>query len=242
MLLRKLFIWDFDKTVVLDDTDLNAVQTLAPHVVHSHLHNEERVRRDGWTNVMNDAFSTLLSLGHTPQEIISAAARSHFPQATTNTLRSVAASPDSANAIISDSNSAFIQACLARADATPLFTAGIHTNPATISSSSLRVTPYSVAHDSPHHCTTCPTNLCKGNVMEAVLTKYSPRPTIIYIGDGLNDFCPVRRLVKTDIVMYRSGFTLERLIRQNRMSLAAKTFVWSTPEMLNELVNSILQI
>lgn len=240
-LLRKLFIWDFDKTIVLDDTDRTAVQTLAPHIVRHYLQNEERVRRNGWTSVMNDAFASLISIGHTPQEIISAAACSRFPQATANALQSVATSSEAANAIISDSNSAFIHACLSRLYANTLFAAGIHTNPAYVDSSSIYVTPYCVAHNNQHQCATCPPNLCKGNVMETILKKYSPRPIVIYIGDGFNDYCPVSHLIEDDVVIYRSGFSLEKLIKQNEMSIAARTIAWETPEILNELVKSILQ-
>lgn len=241
--LQTLFIWDFDKTLVLDDTDLTAVQTLDARVVASHLHNVDLVDRQGWTQVMNKAFAVLVTSGHSPSEIVKAATSVRLPRETANAIRQIAATSHAENAIVSDSNSLFIHECLSR-HALPhhLFTAGIHTNPAYVDHSRLLVTPYTVAHGIEHCCQRCPPNICKGDITDSIIENYSPRPTVVYIGDGYNDFCPVRRLSMEDTVLYRSGFSLERLINRHPTELRVQGISWESPKDLHRFILNKLSI
>ena len=54
----------------------------------------------------------------------------------------------------------------------------------------LRVLPY---EKDPPKCSKCPSNMCKGKIMEAMLEKFQPA-RVVYIGDGSGDYCPATRL------------------------------------------------
>lgn len=77
-----------------------------------------------------------------------------------------------------------------------------------------RLHPYELDHQ----CRLCLSekrrNMCKSNVLHRILDATSLiDPTIIYIGDGVNDYCPVRNVLRPrDVVLARENYPLhERL-------------------------------
>jgi len=54
-------------------------------------------------------------------------------------------------------------------------------------------------------------------------TKYS---TIIYIGDGKNDFCPCRQLRDNDYILARKKYGLHNLLSQENSQIKAHVFPW----------------
>ena len=51
-------------------------------------------------------------------------------------------------------------------------------------------------------------------------------PTI-YIGDGENDYCPIKNILGSgDIVFPRSGFKLEKIIEEKPNAIAAHVAPW----------------
>lgn len=230
-----LFLWDFDNTLVLNDSDRLAVETLGPDVLTSHLHNRDLVRKLGWTQVMNDAFSELVSRGHRPEAIIQAGGNTLLPPPTLNAVREIADCPCAHSAILSDSNSAFIDSCLARHGASAYFSAGVFTNSANVDESRLVIHPYT--QNDPHDCPTCPPNLCKGVVCRRLLHLHSPHSRFVYVGDGSNDFCAARLLGPRDVVLYRAGFSLEKKLQAG---VPATITPWNSPEELHTLVSQLL--
>lgn len=239
--MQTLFVWDFDNTIVLQDTDRAAVEMLQPDMLESHLNNRQLVKQIGWTQVINLSLTELAHRRFTPTDILQAVSTCHFPAATLEALRAIGSHPQARSAIISDSNSEFIGACLKAHDANDLFSAGILTNLANLHDDKIiQVVPYTVAHDAPHTCPSCPSNLCKGTALNR-LTSGSPHPSrIVYVGDGANDFCAARQLQKNDVVLFRKGFSLQRRIEKSPASLLATAIGWDTPEELKQLVSQFL--
>lgn len=235
-----LFVWDFDNTIVLEDTDRKAV-SVQPDLVASHIENHELVRQVGWTSVINGALAELAGRGHTPSEILAAVSQCYLPQATIDALRDVATSPNAESAIVSDSNSAFIEACLTAHSASHLFARGVFTNHAILDDNVLQVVEYSKHRQQPHTCPTCPQNLCKGLVISELIHTTPVPARMVYIGDGSNDFCAVRQLRVTDVVLYRKGFALESKIRSASTNLLATCRGWDDANTLRRLVLEILR-
>lgn len=94
----------------------------------------------------------------------------------------------------------------------------------------LRVLPYHDVHLAPHGCPHCRRNLCKGDnrptkpldleltvsamiaagaVLDAVRERLGPATRVLYVGDGVGDFCPATHL--TECVL-QSITLLQRLI------------------------------
>lgn len=65
---------------------------------------------------------------------------------------------------------------------------------------------------------------------------------LIYIGDGMNDFCPTLKLVAGDSVMPRKNFPLWNRIMENSQLVKANIYEWGDGEdlarILLKLINS----
>ena len=125
--------------------------------------------------------------------------------------------------ILSDANTVFIETLL-EAHQVRHLVSRIITNPAQFDDQGRlhirrRIRP---GLDQPHGCQTgtCSLNICKGrelvNVKEEGPNIYE---TVVYVGDGRNDFCPSLQLTATDHVLVRKGRTLERMMLEHRPSL-----------------------
>lgn len=251
-----LFIWDFDRTVILDDTDYASVHSLYPSLIQTHLHNRQRVRRHGWLTVMNDAFNVLFEQGYAASDIISAAAaNTNLPAATASAIRSISETNNASSVIVSDSNTLFINECLLRNGLSPSahFADEIHTNVAHIDvNKKLKVSPYTHVYGE-HTCKTCPSNLCKGQVSQEIIAKkvhqhHSSRQSfrVVYIGDGTNDFCAVRSLHGglDDKVLYRKGYALGQLINDGHSLPSSDNNItclpWEDAQQLEQSIRLIL--
>lgn len=237
-----LFIWDFDRTIIHQDSDEETIRALNPSLLSTHLHNRELVKRLGWTSVMNQTFQSLIENdGYSSADITRAASHNvDIPSPTVKVFRSIASCGFAENAIASDSNVSFITATLLHHGLNPIeryFSAGIHSNDTVVSADEFKIIP----HHTGHSCPTCPPNLCKKKVVDAILATFSARPVVVYIGDGSNDFCPVRQsLTHNDLALYRSGYSLHRLVEKHRSEVSAACMAWSTADQLELLIEGLL--
>ena len=62
------------------------------------------------------------------------------------------------------------------------------------------------------------------------------KKTIIYLGDGLGDFCPSLKLGDGDYVMPRKNFPVWDLICQNRRLIKAEVCEWSNGEEFEQVL------
>ncbi|KAK8664336.1 hypothetical protein V6N13_084129 [Hibiscus sabdariffa] len=133
--------------------------------------------------------------------------------------------------IVSDANLFFIDTILKHHGLRECFTE-IHTNPSFIDEEGrLRIFPLHDFSKHPHGCHhPCPPNMCKGIVIERIqasLSAMEEKKTIIYIGDGLGDFCPSSKLGDRDYILPRKDFPVWDLICQNRSLMKAEVCKWS---------------
>jgi pyridoxal phosphate phosphatase PHOSPHO2 len=133
--------------------------------------------------------------------------------------------------IISDSNSLFIWYIVHYGHLEDIFPSScIYTNPARLDEKDcLRI-------DYHHHNTTCPIsadNLCKGRVLKEHIDKnvgkYDGKKyrTVVFVGDGLNDYCPSLRLSPSDYVAARREHKLLAKITQNPSKVQARLVPWT---------------
>lgn len=241
---QTLFIWDFDNTVVLDNTDTLVFEKLAPQILESH---RAHVRTEPgphlWTTLIANGLTSLFEIGKTPAEILSAAAEAPLPADTASALLAIASSPVARSLVLSDANSLFIQACLdkARLPQNDIFEAGVITNPAYIEESgNITLHPFISPHDpdKAHKCLRCPANLCKGEVLQRLVADEYQGWRVVYVGDGGNDYCPVIRMQEDGVVLVRKGFPLHKKIINAPPKASVR--VWETPQDLRRFVNELI--
>lgn len=84
-----------------------------------------------------------------------------------------------------------------------------------------------------HGCTLCPENLCKGRELHKMISNRGKKTRrVVYIGDGANDYCPVRTLGRNDIVLARKGYPLENLIQSGKEKIHARVVFWESHDEL----------
>lgn len=66
--------------------------------------------------------------------------------------------------------------------------------------------------------------------IQASLAKEGKKKKIIYLGDGIGDFCPTLKLKEGDFVMPRKNFPVWDLINQNRTLVKAEIHEWTNGE------------
>lgn len=145
--------------------------------------------------------------------------------------------------IVSDANSFFIKTILDKYGVTSLFTE-IHTNPACADGyGRLHIGPFHPLHETPHGCPLCPPNMCKGTIIDQVRAQSTPQSAkrIIYIGDGIGDYCPSLRLQARDCILPREGYPLLELLTRNASTVKASVYPWGSAKIMEEKLQALLE-
>ncbi|KAG5527781.1 hypothetical protein RHGRI_028653 [Rhododendron griersonianum] len=191
-----------------------------------------------WTTLMDRMMEELYSRGKTIEEITECLRRVPMNPRVISAIRKAHSLPRCELRIISDANQFFIETILKQFGLFDCFTE-IVTNPSIIEGGRLRIFPY---HSSPHGCSLCPPNLCKGLVIEQIQASISEKGKVrmIYLGDGRGDFCPSLKLGEGDHVMPRKDFPLWKRICDNRTIIKAKVYEWSNGEELERILSQLV--
>ena len=247
-----LLIWDFDHTIVDDNTDTWYCSNLAPELKPLY-ERKGKPPFECWTDLMDDHMHQLHITGYSSSKIL-------------NCFHSIPMAPEIAEAIItanvkgatqyilSNSNTLFIKESLMGKGLSTFFPPEqVITNPAYVDKDTdrIHITRYQTP-EKPHRCSTCEANLCKGVVL-CKLREAHPDASIIYFGDGYNDLCPTSLLGHNDIVFAREGETFSlgalwraRLLDNLSESLSVsprvspRVYFWTTGAQLLEQLCPLL--
>lgn len=242
-----LFVWDFDNTIVLDNTDTYVFAKLAPDILQTFCppHPPSQFSATPlWTDLIASGLRALHHRGISPDTVLSTAAQAPLPAKTRTALFAVANCPYAHSAILSDANSLFISACLSKndIDESHVFEAGVVTNPAYVDDNGCIVLSPFLKGDAPercHSCETCPKNLCKGEVVDVMLRSNYKGWRLVYVGDGGNDFCPVSGMSTDCVALVREGYSLHRKVITR--GVRAEVRLWKTAGELHGVVQSLLR-
>ncbi|KAF8518771.1 phosphatase phospho-type [Gautieria morchelliformis] len=239
---QQLVIFDFDWSLVDQDTDRWVFEVLAPHLRRKFEDLEETVQL---TDLVAQLLVELHALGVTRQDIEGAMHILPFHPAMVRAVERLKAAPSAQTTfvILSNSNSAYISAILQHRKLTHLFQEVI-TNPATWEPSGLLSVRRRIDPAGPqHNCSVgCSPNMCKGEELQALLARCPDEfDRVVYVGDGGNDFCPILRLRSQDIALARKSFGLEKRIAKEgakaglRCSVQYWSGAWEVEEMFTKL-------
>lgn len=233
-----LIIFDFDRTLIEDDSDRWVLTNMGLTNLFYQLRSTLP-----WNSLMDRMLEELHLQGKTVNDI--AVCLQQVPLHTRMIeVTKIAHALGCDLKVVSDSNAFYIRTILEHYGIYNCFSE-IITNPTAVDDRGrLRIFP---CHDmaSPHSCDLCPPNLCKGSVIEQIQSSISEsqRKRLIYVGDGRNDFCPTLKLDAGDFVMPRMNFPLFDRILNNPALVKAKVHEWSNWEelatILHELINNI---
>ncbi|KAG4945109.1 hypothetical protein AAZX31_15G022400 [Glycine max] len=232
-------VFDFDKTIVDCDSDNWVVDELGFNELFNRL-----LPTMPWNTLMDKMMMELHSHGKTIEDIVQVLQRIPIHPRIIHAIKAAHALGCDLR-IVSDANTFFIETILKHLKIKECFSE-INTNPGYINGEErLRILPYHDFNNSPHGCTLCPPNMCKGEIIEKIQDSISSgeKKRVIYLGDGSGDYCPSLRLKDKDFVMPRKNFPVWELICKDPLLIKAEIHEWSDGEELErislQLINKI---
>lgn len=231
---RKLAAFDFDHTIVDDNTDI-----VVRDLIKSKISDEvtKLYKRSGWIPYMQEIFHILHAEGFTKSQIKDTIEAIPEVAGIRTLIKELYDTNTTDIIIISDSNSMFIKLWCDYNDVSK-YIKHIYTNHAHFTDDDiLKVQPY-------HHqldCRLSSENLCKGSILENFVRNQFEQKNIIYdkifyVGDGHNDICPVLRLGDYDCGYARKGYRMQKEIEKKNLNLSASVEIWTDGRDLKELI------
>jgi pyridoxal phosphate phosphatase PHOSPHO2 len=244
------FIFDFDHTIIRDNSDTYIPLQLNSPTAKNMLDNYKS--DPPWNQFMDMIIMAAQKQdGATISDIIKVATTMPYFPELLECLRECAKL--GSLYIVSDANDVYISSFLQHHQLHTLVKE-VHTNPTRIDENGfLRVLPY---HSST--CKLCTLNMCKGIILEQILMKSNTSQTtvshnnpstsqqrrIVYVGDGRGDLHPATLLSESDIVCVRYDITepralgLYKIISKSPETIKAQIIYWKDgQELLMALKN-----
>ncbi|KAI0318259.1 phosphatase phospho-type [Amylostereum chailletii] len=243
---KQLIVFDFDWSLADQDTDRWIFEVLAPDIRRKMKSLKEEIQ---WTDLVAQSLREIHTRGATREDIEKTLRIMPFHPAMVRGVKAVkaASKPETTFFCLSNANWVFITTILESKGLENLFTE-IVTNPAEWDPSGLLKVRRRVDPSGPQHACKvgCSPNMCKGDELDAFLARHQvDYDRIIYVGDGSNDFCPILRLRKQDMILCRSYRGLEKRIAKEGEKEGLKCQVkywagaWEVEEIFKNLPSSI---
>ncbi|XP_072378701.1 probable phosphatase phospho2 isoform X6 [Diabrotica undecimpunctata] len=211
---KKLAVFDFDHTIINDNSDVVAVGMLNPKSIPNDI--KKLHRSDGWTAYMQGIFNLLHQTGIRENRIRKTMEALTEVQGMCRLIKDLSENLNYDVIVVSDSNSYFIESWLA-VNKLQDNVLKVFTNPAKFNKDGLLVISMYHLQDT---CKLSTKNMCKGQIVQDFITEMKKEGTnyekVVYCGDGMNDFCPILRLNETDLACVRKGFKCEDIIRKSK--------------------------
>ncbi|KAI5634303.1 putative phosphatase domain-containing protein [Phthorimaea operculella] len=203
-----LAVFDFDKTIVDDDSDATIINKLKETKPPPEW---DSTNRD-WTPYMSNVFEHAFTAGLSQEDILDAIGGMR-PTPGVEQLISRLSAEGWDVLVLTDANSVFVNHWLKVHGLQDAVTSVI-TNRAFWRDGRLFIEP--CMHQSA--CARCPTNLCKSLALAQWCAKRPAYFRIVYSGDGRNDYCPAANLPANAVVFPRRGYPLDELVKKTLAS------------------------
>ncbi|XP_009117646.1 inorganic pyrophosphatase 2 [Brassica rapa] len=226
-------VFDFDKTIIDVDSDNWVVDELGFTELFDQL-----LPTMPWNSLMDRMMKELHDHGKTIEEIKQVLRRIPIHPRVIPAIKSAHALGCELR-IVSDANTFFIETIVEHLGIRKYFSE-INTNPGLVDEQGrLRISPYHDFNKSSHGCPRCPPNMCKGLIIERIQASFSKegnKMKMIYLGDGVGDYCPSLGLKAEDYMMPRKNFPAWDLISQNPTLVKATVRDWIDGEAMEKIL------
>ncbi|XP_063281602.1 phosphoethanolamine/phosphocholine phosphatase [Pelobates fuscus] len=240
--LKYLLIFDFDETIVNENSDDSVTQVAPGQELPDWL---RQTFEEGYYNqYMQRVFAYFGEKGVKIVDIKSVYENIPLSPGMPDLFRFLTKNQDRFEIIlISDANMFGIESTLKINGYHSLFRRVI-SNPTNVGKNGhLSLGPY---HS--HGCSQCPANMCKRKILAEYISERSQDgvdfENILYVGDGANDFCPVATFTSTDVAFPRKNYPMHQLIRKmeekKKGSYQAKVVPWDSAEVVSRYLQALL--
>uniref|UniRef100_A0A7S0G1S1 Uncharacterized protein n=1 Tax=Rhodosorus marinus TaxID=101924 RepID=A0A7S0G1S1_9RHOD len=226
-------VFDVDNTLIDENSNYFVFERLGTDVLDTL---RDRTRSVGFTQAVDECLAVLWNRGISVDDL-----RDELGGISVNTelagaLLKTRGVESECCMIVSDANIEYINTILKRNGLDDGVFERIVTNPSFLENDRLRVKPFDNNNGT---CRRCPQNLCKGRVIEELISGMEVDGRIVYVGDGGNDLCPALRLRDVDSVLPRKGFPLFKLLEEKHEECRARVIPWTGGEELADTLSSI---
>ncbi|KAL6568217.1 Inorganic pyrophosphatase 1 [Orobanche hederae] len=232
-----VIFFDFDKTIIEIDSDNWVVDELGATDLFNEL-----IPTMPWNSLMDMMMRKLHAQGKSIEEIKEVLRRAPIHPRIVPAIKKAHALGCDLR-IVSDANMFFIETIVDHLGIKNCFSE-INTNPSYVDENgSLRISPYVDFQTFPHGCPRCPPNMCKGMIIERIQASLAKegKKRMIYLGDGVGDFCPSLKLREGDFMMPRKNFPVWDLICENRAILRAEVHEWTNGEDMEMILLELIE-
>ncbi|XP_059458100.1 inorganic pyrophosphatase 1-like [Corylus avellana] len=229
-------VFDFDKTIIDCDSDNWVVDELGATDLFNEL-----LPTMPWNSLMDRMMKELHAQGKTMEDVVDVLKRIPIHPKVIPAIKAAHALGCDLR-VVSDANLFFIETILKHLGLSDYFSE-INTNPSFVDDEGrLRIFPHHDFHKSPHGCTLCPPNMCKGLVIERIQASVAEegKKKFIYLGDGSGDYCPSLKLGDEDYVMPRKNFPLWDLMCKTPLLIKAEIHEWVDGEELERILLGLI--
>lgn len=199
-----LAVFDFDRTVVDDDSDATIINRLREKKPPP----EWEAGNHDWTPYMSDVFEHAYSAGLHQEDILGCIGSMRATPGVEQLITTLAAEGWDV-LLLTDANSVFVNHWL-KVHGLQDAVKAVITNRAFWQQGRLYIEPCMRQTA----CSRCPSNLCKSIALAQWLSQRAPYTRVIYAGDGRNDYCPATNLPAHATVFPRSGYPLDDLTKK----------------------------
>ena len=249
-----LVVFDFDDTCCLGNSDEEIPKYLGEAEAFAAINHVPR--RVQWTNAISKIIGP-----YTREQITEAVPHAVVvPEATREVFRYLHSLTEGPNprveiAVASDANVLFIEESfkqVIRIPTPPIYSNGFvdlretpegpQTCPETGRTIYSKLTWQSPNSHDCERCRACP-NMCKSAIVQQALAASKLRdPTVIFVGDGFNDSCPMQRVLRLrDHMFCRMGFSLEKILMNEAERKGVCTHhTWYDATELKALVEAVV--
>ena len=231
---KTLFVFDFDHTLIDDNSD-TWIMTLCPELNLRSRLKTMRTEFPGWTKLMDHIFSLIHAQGCTKVEIIQHMKKVKLFEQAVKAVSAVHENKGANCIIVSDSNMLFIDMIIEECGVKDKISSVI-SNPAHFDENER----LHVEHYHSHECGNCKRtpNMCKGTAVKEYLREHSGYERVVYVGDGRNDLCPCLKLTGKDVVICREGYALATELEKETSLCHAKVHTLDFVSVLGDFIVS----
>jgi 2,3-diketo-5-methylthio-1-phosphopentane phosphatase len=252
-----LIVFDFDSSLVSEDSDSLVLKTLAPDLYEEALFMYQDPKNSSyylqWAALMNYCLNKLINERGVSLETIQATlylmpVDLDIVQAIQSAVAgSTLGQKQVTLIIISDANEYYIETILTHLNIRHCFTR-IFTNHSHLlfneQTQQLNLLIESYQPETvPHHCPYCPMNLCKSLVLKKFCEESEvPYSQVIYIGDGSGDYCPAAHLTREkDLILCRENWSLHQKLVNSTIPICSQIIPWCDGKIIRETFERVLR-
>ena len=235
-----LFVFDFDHTILKENSDIIILKLLSDLALNKL--KEKQHESENWAYHMQNVYKSMKEENIQLKHIEDVVSNMEFNPGFTELFDFMKNNQKYFETlIISGANTLFLKWVLGKNNLTELFPVSYSNIAVPNDDDLINIRPY---HS--HNCDSCDKSQCKRIILKEFLQMKKEinvlYTNLIFVGDGLNDYCPATFFKEEDILFPRVDFPLHKKLYKNGFleKLKCQVHVWKDGYKIIEVVKKLI--